>query len=588
MNEKHHNPIVYTDTAQCRDCYRCVRVCPVKAIKMHDGQASVDADLCIACGNCFRQCPQHAKMYQRHLTIAKKLTASNRKVIATVAPSFAALLEEWQLKRLPSALRNLGFDLITETSLGAWHVSREIAKMVNDNPDQPLITSACPAVVRYLELYRSDALNYLTPIASPMIVHGRMLKEQYPDHAVIFIGPCVAKKTEIARQEYSGIIDAALTFEELFEWFDAEKIDLRKCEESDFDQKSPGQSALYPLVGGSLPAAGISTDMLASDVITASGIEEIDDAIDSVIKNPNPVLIEPLFCRFGCINGPVANWDESQGFQRRKQVIDYSREKNDYTPAKIAPELLACSYINHNIVIPDFTETQINEVYAMTGKTSEQSRLNCGACGYGSCQEQAIAVLRGMAEPEMCIPYMRRMAEQRTDRIIETSPNGIVILDEHLNIISMNPAFRKMFVCSDAIFGQSISRLMDPDMFEKVLQNPNQKAEGIIRHDPYNLITHQIVYKIPESKQTVGIFMNITNLKSNQQKLDNLRFQTVQKARELLSHQVAMAHKIVEHLGTSTAQSEELLANLLKMADDQTPPDDQTDNEKSKKYNPWK
>jgi transcriptional regulator with PAS, ATPase and Fis domain len=177
-----------------------------------------------------------------------------------------------------------------------------------------------------------------------------------------------------------------------------------------------------------------------------------------------------------------------------------------------------------------------------------------------------VAVIRGLAEIEMCIPYMRRLAERRTDRIIETSPNGIVILDEHLDILSMNGAFRRMFVCSDAVAGKRISYLMDPEPFERLSTGRETMVEMTVRHERYNLVCHQILYPLPEERQYVGIFVNITHSRTSRKQLDELRAQTLLQARELLDHQVGLAQQIAQFLGESTARGEQLVENLMRLA----------------------
>ncbi len=587
-SKPHKTPVIFTDKAQCRDCYRCVRQCPVKAIRVQNGQASIVEELCIACGSCFRQCPQNAKMYRDEIAAARDLIAARPRVIATIAPSFAALFAAWQGNRIASALRKLGFSLIGETAVGAWQVSRMIGELFRRNPGRPYITSACPTVNDYIEKYRPEAARYLTPFASPMVVHGRMLKEQFPDAGVVFIGPCIAKKREAMEPRNAGAIDAVLTFQELLDWLNQEGIDMKACEESDFDFAAPSQSAIYPLTGGSLPAADIKAGLLDLDVISIGGIEEIDQVLDDVIQHPRPLLIEALFCQNGCINGPVADWDVKNVFQRRRQILQYAQEKLPAQPEAVFDQNQTYSdYQGRSENRKTYCDDEINQALAAAGKTALEDQLNCGACGYPTCRDKAAAVLSGMAELEMCMPYMRRLAEQRTDRIIDSSPNGIVILDIHLNIISMNPAFRKMFVGTDALLGKPISRLMDPAMFETVLNHSEMPVESIVRHNSYHLLTHQIIYKLPDADQIVGIFVNITNLKDNQQKLENLRYQTVQKARELLDHQVGMAQKIAEFLGASTAQSEELLENLQHMAGEDNQPGPDDNNTMSKRGNKW-
>jgi PAS domain S-box-containing protein len=254
--------------------------------------------------------------------------------------------------------------------------------------------------------------------------------------------------------------------------------------------------------------------------------------------------------------------------QKRHEIIAYAQTMPKHSSERQDDELplKACFNAENHSDQNEFSEEEIRKVLAATGKMSRAEELNCGACGYESCRDKAIAVLRGFAELEMCIPYMRRLAEQRTDRIIETSPNGIVILNEKLGIISMNPAFRRMFLCSEAVLGRHISYLVDPQPFEKVLTGRQTLIEQTVTHDRYNLVAHQIVYQLQAENQLVGIFVNITPSRRSQEELDKLRAGMIQQAREMLEHQMQMAQELARHLGESTAQGEVLIENLLKLA----------------------
>ncbi len=541
--------VVYTDSAHCRDCYRCVRTCPVKAIRMEDAQASVVDEYCLACGTCIRQCPQHAKRYRNDILRAEMLLKSGKPVAVSVAPSLASTLSEWQRRALPSVLRSLGFARVAETAVGAYHVAKETLRYVQEHPGRTHLCSACPAVVSLIEQYHPEWADALVPVVSPMIAHARMLREELgQDCGVVFIGPCVAKKKEAQRAELAGAVDVVLTFEELLEWMKQRELTFEACEESTFDELPAGEARSFPVEGGLLLTAGLSTDMLSADVLAISGYEEIIDLLQSLPKQGRSLLVEPLFCRQGCINGPaLAGGNEL--FTRRGELLEYScTAPRDDQPVEVDPKQLAAEYKPVAQRHDAFTEDAIRAVLAKTGKTTPADELNCGCCGYDTCREKAIAVLKGLAVPEMCVPYMRRMAEQRTDRIIETSPNGIIILDEHGCVLQMNPAFTRMFVCSEAMIGKPISTLMDPDMFEKAAGHDGV-FEAVVRHDTYNLIAHQVVYRLAEEKQCVGIFVNITSMKNNQRALDDLRQQTVTQAKQLLEQQEEMAQQIAEYLG---------------------------------------
>jgi PAS domain S-box-containing protein len=561
--------VLFTNKARCRDCYRCVRVCPVKAIRMHEGQANVVESRCIGCGTCVRECPQGAKSYRHDLDRAVRLIASGVPVAVSVAPSFAAAYPAWQRRRLPSALRRLGFAYVGETALGAYHVARQTAAIAAARPERSHICTACPAVVRYVERYRPELVEHLVPVVSPMLAHARHIRARMPGEVrVVFIGPCVAKKAEAERPEHAGLVDCVLTFAELDEWFRGEAIDLSACEESDFDETPEGDARLFPLKGGSVRTSGWSTDLLAGDVVAASGFDNIGTVLDGLLTEGAPRLVEPLFCSQGCINGP-AMIGHRNSFLGRSDVLSYASAQQGRAPEdRSYPELTARFHGCSADVEQPVTEEQIRHVLEMTGKARDTDQLNCGACGYATCRDKAVAVIRGMAEPEMCMPHMKRLAEQRVDRIIETSPNGIVILDEHLHILHMNPAFRRFFMCSDAVYGQPISYLFDPEPFERLASGQEQLVERTIEYRQYNLVCHEILYPLREERQYVGILVNVTHSRSSQEKLAHLREQTVLQARELLEHQIQMAQRLAQFLGESTAKGEDLVEKLLLLTEE--------------------
>lgn len=575
---KRFSQVVYTKNAMCRDCCRCVRVCPVKAIRVHDDQASVVDDRCIVCGTCVRECPQKAKAFRNDLETAIQLIRSGEKVAVSLAPSFAGFFPSWQRKRIPSVLRRLGFSHVGETAVGAYYVAQATALHIKKHRKEPAICTSCPAVVEYIQKYQSRWARYLVPVVSPMIAHAAYIRKKYgPDTKVVFIGPCIAKKSEGARFTDEGKIDCVLTFEELDEWLKFENIEVSSCEESDFDEPPRGRARLFPLEGGCILTSGWSRQVLDPDVVLVSGFENIEKAITECAPGQ---VIEPLFCPIGCVNGPASGFSAGN-FEARRNIMEYNRELEEITPKDfveedvLPPEDLAFietlsvryDQAKSPITHKDFSEDEIRQILERTGKISRDQMLDCGACGYSTCREKAIAVLEGLADPELCIPYMKRLAEQRVDMIIETSPNGIVVLDEHLNIMHMNPAFRTYFKCSDAICGKPISYLMDPEPFEQLAASGSTEVLDVTAEYPnYNLVCHEYLYALPDDKQFIGIFINITGMRLSQTSLDKLRERTVTQARELLEQQIQMAETIAITLGENAARAESLLENLMEQA----------------------
>ena len=551
---------IYTVTANCQDCYRCVRACPVKAIRVSGGQAKVDNALCIKCGTCIRECPQHAKTILSTVENAKALLLENSCVVASIAPSFAAEYREWRTRRLPSALRKLGFKYVAETAEGASFVTEKSFA----NGAKGSVCTACPAVVNYVEKYMPSYLDVLMPIVSPMVAHGRMLKQRYPGCAVVFIGPCAAKKEEAERPEHRGAVDVVLTFEELDGWLEDERIELANCSESGFDSGwEVGDSRLFPIQGGMLKTGNIKTDATDAKILHISGAEDILDLFQKEVWDFD--IVEPLFCKGGCINGPAFR-DERSLYERRADIINYT-QKSEKAVSKKACEIQYETAFEPNMPqLAEVTQNQIDKVWERTGKTDPELRLNCGACGYKSCEDNAIAVVRGLAEPEMCMPYMRRLAQQRTDRIIETTPIGIVILDSELNIINMNPAFKKMFMCNNGVLGRQISYLINAEGFESLTNGRLEQCESI--QTKYGIKYHEMLYALREERQYVGIYSDISKLKFDPSQQNLIKSQTLKHAQEFLDHQIRFSQEMAHFLGKSTAQSEEMVGRLMNLYED--------------------
>ncbi len=565
--------VVFTDKARCRDCYRCLRVCPVKAIELHDGQARVEPHRCIACGTCIRECPQHAKSYRNDLEHAMVVMRDGSTVAASVAPSYAAVFDDWERKRLPSALRRLGFSYVAETALGAYEVAKATAVYIGGQPEKMHICTACPAVVNYVEQYQPQHVEALIPVVSPMLAHAQHIRAKLGAHAkTIFIGPCVAKKAEAERAEHAGGVYCALTFVELQEWLRREKIEMARLEESEFDESAPPAARYFPVPGGLAHTAGLETDVLSRTCHAIDGFPALEALLRYVQGGGSGGVFEPLFCPEGCIRGPGMPDEHANTFTLRAELLNSAAEAmeshgeliSEPTPERLG-ELATDFRARPSYVGPAFTEEQIRETLQRTGRAAPEDQLNCGACGYASCRDNALAVLRGMAEPDMCIPYMRLLAERRTDRIIETSPNGIVTLDHELRIIGMNPSFRRMFVCSEAVLGKPISYLIDPEPFERLAAGGG-KVDTVVRHSNYNLVCHQLAYALPEDRQYVGIFVNITSTTDNEKQLTDLREQTRVQAKELMEHQIDMSQQIAKLLGQTTARGEALVRSLLELA----------------------
>jgi uncharacterized Fe-S cluster-containing protein len=496
---------------------------------------------------------------------AREFLGGEASVAASVAPSFAALFPGPLAFKLPSALRTLGFSLVAETAAGAEFIT-ERSFEENGGSAKGTICSTCPAVTSYVEKYRPELTGELIPVVSPMVAHARLLKKETEGLKVVFIGPCAAKKEEAARAENRGAVDCVLTFAELLEWLKETGVSLADCPESSFDNTRKADVArLFPLEGGMLKTGGLALDPAGGDLISVSG----HDAILALLSEPSLArsykIVEPLFCQGGCLGGPALPLEASL-FERQKRLVAYYRAAKDpeKDPAERRDAIEArASFVPAPKAWEEIGATQVEKILAKMGKSDPAFRLNCGACGYKTCSEQAEAIARGMAETEMCIPYTRRLAQQRTDRIIETMPNGIVILDAELRILKMNPSFQKMFMCNNAILGRRISYLLNAEGFESLSAQRSELFESI--RSKYGVRYHEILYALRDEEQYVGVFADVSKIKFDSGQLDVIKRETLLRAREFLDHQIRFAQEMAHFLGKSTARSEEIAKQIIDL-----------------------
>lgn len=561
MNE---NKVVFTLTAKCRDCYRCLKACPVKAINMKNEQAFVDESRCIYCATCIRECPQNAKIYRNDIDKIKKILKQKDKFkVLSLAPSLMAIFSKKESGKIISFTKSIGFDYVVETSIGAYPVAKATYDFFLKN-NKLVLSTACPAFVNLVKKYYPEFVENLAPIVSPMVAHAMMIKEKYKNNSFfVFAGPCVTKKDEADNDIYSSLIDAVITFEELLELIEEREENINELKESNFDEKPIGYSRLFPLPGGLIKSAEIDNSIIEEKIIHISGIDEIKELLsDKSIKNYK-ALIEPLFCKGGCINGVAIKKDLNFLIKRSSLFkndieLEKNREVIDIDLSKFKTRFKA-EPVNKK----EFTEQEIEEVLAKTGKSRPIDQLNCKSCGYESCRDKAIAVLEGRAHPEMCLPYMRRLAEQREDKIIETSPNGIIILNNKLEIIKANSSFMNLFRCKEVI-GKNISLFLDPEPFEKLLAG-EEKIELTNQHIKPDIICYEIFYTLKEEEQFVGIFVDLTKLKYEHKKLEKVKKETLENVRELMEYQIETAQKIAKFLGDNIAINEKVLKNLLSI-----------------------
>ncbi len=405
--------IVTTIPDRCKRCYSCIRECPATAIKVINGQAAVLEERCIACGHCVKVCSQNAKQIASDVDKVLNDILFKNKTAAIVAPSFAASFPN-DYSKLPTALRKLGFDSVVETAFGADLISDSYLKEFESENKKTIISSACPAVVNYIEKYHPSLVNNIAPVVSPMIAVGKFLRmNSEKDIKIVFIGPCIAKKQEYIDEEVTGVIDAVITFTEIKKIFNDKGIDLRSLDEGNYDYPHAYMGKAYPLAGGLLKTAKIPSDILEKEIIVVEGKKNVTEIINEIANNHiKAKFVDILFCE-GCISGPAIDSDLNY-YARREKVINYIEKNIHSTDKQIWKSSLYSSrkldfsrkFSSKSQRRPYPSEEKIKEILAGTNKFSVQDELNCGACGYNTCREYAVAIAKGLAESEMCLPYL--------------------------------------------------------------------------------------------------------------------------------------------------------------------------------------
>lgn len=386
----------------CRSCYKCLRDCPVKAIKMENDRAVIINDLCILCDGCINSCPNNVKFVNSYNVQMIKQLMKTKKVILSVAPSFIANFPVKNFEEFKKASLKIGFYDVEETSVGAYYVTKEYKKDLESGKFKNYITSACPSLVRYIQLYAPKALKYLSPVDSPMIAHAKILKKRYGnDVSVVFVGPCLAKIREAFE---SPIVDCAITFKQLDEWFQKEKVVFEKVD--NVPEEKENKARYYSVTRGiikSFDSFPKNYEYLAADGIDS--IREILENIDQI----SGVFLEMDMCRFSCVSGPCTVLKVNSGgpikavetvrlYAKNKTQFDDSHSDIDFTHSH--------QTLSSNLKKP--TEEQIKAILARIGKTSEKDQQNCRGCGYETCIDKAIAVFNGLADPDFCLPYLQK------------------------------------------------------------------------------------------------------------------------------------------------------------------------------------
>ena len=549
--------------SNCKNCYKCIRHCPVKAIRFSGNQAHIIGNECILCGQCFVVCPQNAKEIVGEIEKVKVLLQSGDPVIVSLAPSFIANYEGSGINAMRKALKQLGFHDVEETAIGATIVKNEYQRMLDEEFRDIIITSCCHSINLLIQKYFPRQLEYLADVVSPMQAHCQDIKRRYPNAKTVFVGPCVAKKDEAAH--YEGIVDAVLTFEELTKWLASENIVLDK----EMDQDDNSRARFFPTTGGVLKTmlnARPDYTYLAID-----GVENCIAAMEDIESGKiHKCFIEMSACVGSCVGGPTMEKYHKSTVKDYMAVSKYAGAKDFEVNQPKSVELRKTfEFIEHKIPLP--TEEEIAAVMRQMGKTKSGSELNCGSCGYNTCREKAIAVCQGKAELSMCLPFLKDKAESFSDTIVKNTHNGLIVLNENLEVQQINGAARRIMnirAASD-VMGDQVIRILDPTPFYNVLKSGRDIRDNRTYLAEYNRYVDMTVIHDRESHVLICMMRDVTDEEAQRERKENISRHTIEVADKVVEKQMRIVQEIASLLGETAAETKIALTKLKESIADE-------------------
>lgn len=562
---------IYTADAECQDCFKCVRHCPVKAIKVVSGHASVISDLCLACGECVEVCPVHAKKVREDIGSVRQLLQGSAPVYVSLAPSWGSEFRGLPAANLIAALRQLGFAGVSETALGAQIVSDSLALSLREMRSGLLLSSACPVMVDFIRKYMPEFSDCITPVLSPALSHARYLQEQFGEHIkVVFIGPCIAKKNEADRR--GELISSALMFSSLRQWFKESKIapwQLSPTAEDCFVPENSREGALYPIEGGMNETLKAHSGCEHINYMVVSGIDALRQTLDGLRPEDvkEPVFIETLACIGGCVHGPGSEHC-SPGLLERLRIIRNTDFRTEL-PERRLPSIIE-AYPSAALPQSDISLQELREALQSIGKHNEKDELNCGGCGYNSCRNFARALLEGKAEPSMCVSHMRNLAQKKSNAMLRCIPAGVVIVNSELQLLECNRRFAEL--CGGSA----------PEIYELAPGMPKARLEKLI---PFAGLFEEVLksgrelfreaVKLEQRLLNVSIFniepgLVVGALLFDVTQTEFTREQIAEQARQVIDKNLATVQDIACKLGEHMAETEILLRSIAENYADKT------------------
>ncbi len=551
--------------SNCKNCYKCIRHCPVKAISFSKNQAHIVSEECILCGECFVTCPQNAKDVRDDLPVAKELLKSGKPVYASVAPSYRAAFPGVSFEAIKASLKKLGFTYAEETAIGATVVKRRYEQLINEGKQRVILSTCCHSVNTLVEKYYPEAIPYLAKVVSPMLAHGMSMKKEHPDGKVIFIGPCISKKAEA--EKYKDVIDCVLTFEDITSWFKQQNIEPEIIKES---FENTGRTRIFPVAGGILDSMYIDKNSqwtyLAVDSVS-SCMAALEDVINGNIDH---CFIEMSACEGSCIGGPAI------GKERLFPVADRiavrrNAGSEDFSVEQPEDKAIERSFQLGTIKRAKVGESAIADILEKMGKTQPEHELNCGSCGYETCRKKAYAILSGKAEVNMCLPYLMARAESFSDNIIGNTPTGVIVLNREMVIQQINAAALKLMNIHDekAVLGRNVVCILDPAPFLQVISEERNIYERQFYLTEYMKCVKMTIVLDDHYDIIIAFMRDITEEYNERISKDELSRKAMDITDKVIEKQMRTVQEIASLLGETTAETKIALERLKETLRDE-------------------
>ena len=540
--------------ANCRNCLRCVRVCPTKAMTYQNHQPTILEDECILCGKCYAICPHSAKKVHSDVDQVRQWIAQGQPLALSIAPSFASVWPDYP--RLKRQLKAIGFQVIEETAVGARLVSQAYMKLIEEHQMKNILSTCCPAVVTYVEKNFPELVDQLAPVVSPMIAHGYDLKERYPGVKTVFLTPCIAKQKEAADPRFAGAIDAVLTMPDLSVWLKDEPVNEDE-EQSEVRWESLKASTvrMYPTPGGVIRTLSSSDEVY--ERVSAEGMDRVRDALKSIAQGHMEGYFFELLCHV----------DHSEW--RARSAIRRNMDPQDQVRLAQLPANLRAKWQADPIERNTHTEEEIKDMLFLMGKTTREKELDCGACGYESCRAKAIAVLEGKADPKLCLPYALEHAQSISNLIIENTPNGILVLDEHNCVREINPAALNMMNLQEIDpIGMPVESILPDQGLHELLQDFVGVQYYRCEYPQYHKILNHAMISIEDHRYVILILMDLTVEETKEKVIRQMQMKTAEVAQTVIDDQMRVVQEIASLLGETTAKSKVALTRLMKAMDE--------------------